>query len=233
MKILAFNLSTVATGALSDRLGLCQSALWGVFIAVLILFVRDKRQMARTAIWGLGLSIVGTSMAAYGAFSSLQSWTNPVVADFSAGLLLLAAGIVEMYRHELLKYEPASHARVSAVFKWFRRSTLPLFALGVSILQPPCTSGTYSLLSEALSARPGQFIEAYLLFYIGMLFLPFAILFLVWYGLLCIPGVEHFKSRHRLAIRLIVGASTTIIGVLLLWKTHSITLLPGLANISP
>lgn len=230
MALLAFDLSTLAMGALGDGLSLCQPALLGIFISVLVLFVRDKRQMAKVGLWTLALSFVGTGMGAYGAFSGLQARTTPVMAEFAAGLLLFAAGLVEMYRHELLKYEP-SESWLAKAFKWLRRSTLPLFALGASILQPPCSTGPYPLLLEALSIRPGQFIEAYLLTYLLLLFLPFLTILLVWFCMLSIPGAEQFKVCHKLGIRLAVGAITAIIGVILLWNTHAITLLPGLAHI--
>lgn len=231
MATLAFQVSTVAYGALSDSLSLCQTALWGAFLGILILFVRDKRQMLRVGLWGMGFSLLGTVMAAYGAFGSvIGSWT-PRMAEFIVGLVLFATGAIELYRHELLKLEPLGTQTSAFVFKWARRLVLPILAFFSAIIQPPCDTGPYPLLAHALSVRPGQVVEWYLLIYCVVLFIPYFAILLVWYGLLSIPGVEHFKNRFRNSIRIIVGALTLFLGIYLLWHTRAITLLPGLANI--
>lgn len=228
---LAFKMSTVLSGALFDSLSFCQPALWGIFFAVLLLFIRDKRQMARVAGWTIVVSCMGTVMGAYGAFARIQSLGTPKMAEFFTGLLLLAVGLIEIYKHELLKIEPLHTETSAKIFRWLRRATLPVFAFFASVIATPCSSGPYPLIAEALSARPGQLIEMYLFSYTAGLVAPFILLLAAWYGVLSLPGLEQLKMKHRLAIRLIVGAATASIGVLLLWHTHAVTLLPGLANI--
>ncbi|MEK6961069.1 MAG: hypothetical protein AABX47_07900 [Nanoarchaeota archaeon] len=231
MANLSFSLTTVAAGALSDSLSLCQPAMIGVYIAVLALFVRDKRQMARVATWTIALSFIGVAIGAYGAFAGLQSIVTPKMAEFLVGILLLIAGLIEIYKHELLKIEPLHTELSSKIAMWLRRSTLPAFAFLASILQTPCARGPYPLLTEALSVRPGQLVELYLLIYLAILFVPYLIIFAVWYGVLSIPGAEAFKAKHRLLIRMAAGAVTASLGVYLLWHTQAVTLLPGLANV--
>lgn len=231
MANLSFSLSTVAVGALSDSLSLCQPAMIFVFIAALALFVRDKRQMARVAIWTIALSFIGVAIGAYGAFAGFQSVVTPRMAEFFTGLLLLIVGLMEIYKHELLKIEPLHTELSSNIALWLRRSILPAFGFLASILQTPCSSGPYPLLAEALSARPGQLVEAYLMAYLTMLFAPYLITLALWYGILSIPGAEAFKAKNRLLIRMAVGALTASLGVYLLWHTQAITLLPGLANV--
>lgn len=231
MPFLAFEFSTVASGALNDVLKLCQGAFLAVFIAILLLFLRDKRQMVRVTSWTLGLSFTGTVLAAYGAFSPFQNTATAAMAEFGIGAILFLVGLIEMYRHEFLKYEPRFNPKLARGFKWVRRSTLPLVGLLASILQTPCTFGPYGLLKEALTARPGQLIEGYLLVYLLILYIPYLTALMAWYGLLSIPGIEQLKNRHRLAIRIIIGALTCLIGILLLWHTNAISLFPGLSNL--
>ena len=231
MAELAFSLTTLATGALSDSISICQPAMIATFGAALLLFVRDKRQMARVTIWAIALSFVGVAMGAYGAFSGLQSTATPKMAEFFVGLLLLFVGLIEIYKHELLKIEPLHTDLSSKLFMWLRRSTLPVFAFFSSIIQTPCESGPYPLLAQALSVRPGQLVEVYLITYLTIMFTPYLLILAVWYGLLTIPGAEAFKARNRFLIRIAVGALTSSIGVYLLWHTQAVTLLPGLANV--
>lgn len=231
MPLLAFEFSTVASGALTDVLRVCQGAFLAVFVAVLLLFLRDKRQMSRVACWTLGLSFTGTLFAAYGAFSLIQHTATAAMAEFGVGVILLVVGLIEMYRHEFLKFEPQFNPTLARGFKCIRRSTLPLAGLLASILQPPCTLGPYGLLREALSVRPGQLIEGYLLVYVIILYIPYLIILMAWYGLLSIPGIEPLKSKYRFVIRLGIGALTCLIGILLLWHTNAISLFPGIANI--
>ena len=231
MANLSFSLATVAAGALSDSLSMCQPAMLCIFIAVLLLFVRDKRQMTRVAIWAVALSFIGVAIGAYGAFTGLQSAATPKMAEFFAGLLLLIVGLIEIYKHELLKIEPLHTDVSSKIALWLRRSILPAFAFFASVLQTPCSSGPYSLLTEALSVRPGQLVELYLFTYLSILFMPYLIILAVWYGILSIPGAEAFKAKNRLLIRMAVGALTASLGVYLLWHTQAVTLLPGLANV--
>lgn len=230
MAFLSFDAGTVILGAATDWLRLCQPALLGAMAALFLLFVRDKRQMLRTSFWAIGLSILVTILSAYGAFSFITTTLSSAFANILVGIVLFTVGIIEMYRHDILKAEPLRHPLVAAAMKWLRRSTLPLLAMLSSIIQPPCTSGPYTLLTEALTTRPGPIIEAYLLSYTLLLFLPYIALLSIWYGILSIPGIEHIKSTHRFLIRITVGSLTTLIGILLLWNAHSILLLPGLSR---
>ncbi|WP_265581123.1 cytochrome c biogenesis protein CcdA [Methanofollis aquaemaris] len=203
--------ASVLVAAAVDSVNPCAIAVLVVLLAYLT-SLRDRKKLL-----GVGIVYIGTVFVVYllsglGFFAVVQTYGIAETVSTFAGLVAVAAGLVQM-RDALLNRDgfslsiPAS--KKAAIGRYVRRASIPsavALAALVSVVELPCTGGMYLAVLGLLSSRM-TFADGflYLVLYNCVFVLPLAFILLGVYFGGSPDRVDAWRVEKRRGIRFAIG----------------------------
>ena len=202
LAILAFLASSIlaSTGRRRDILIMVASFSLGIFVVYII--------------FGLGL------------FSILQDKSNAAMFRFVLAAVLLVLGLMQLEDARRLQSGGTSLFRTDWTKKYIHgvvasRRLSYYFLLGAlfSLVRAPCVGGVYIAIIGIISS---QGLASSGLIYLMIFNLGIALPVLLLGGIIALgmspEQVDHFRNKHRVAIRLITGFTLLALAVLIYWQ---------------